>query len=258
MMVLCDDLCLLDTSEVSTRSRSLPWYTLEGWSWYYIVGFIGLLVLCCIGIAVGHYYWFGTPERNNINLSIGPKRYNQLSMGENEIVDDFQDLPGVDDPKRVQYRPEEVKMKELQGEAIVKGFGDVISYTPHDKLLHRQSQEEMKRQTQSLDNLEDKRQEVDPRRVEDLMEKPSPPLNDQLGYNVSADQADGTTEPQNQNLQPVREQAAVPPALLPVPPVQSTVQRELVTAQEDRPRRHRRPKRRRDRRKRRRRHVSAR
>jgi len=258
-MVLCDDLCLLSTSEVSARSRSLPWYTLEGQSWYYIVGFCCLLVLCCIGIAVGHYFMFGTPERNNINLSLGAKRYNQLSMGENEIVEDFQDLPGVDDPKRVVYGTEEVKMKELQGEAVVKGFGDVISYTPHDRLLPRQSQEEMKRQTQSWDNIEEKRQEVDPRRVEDLMQKPSPPLNDQLGYNVSADPAGKTTETQDQNLQPVREQAAVPPALLPVPPVQPTVQRELVTVQEDRPRRHRRPKKRkRDGRRRRRRHVSAR
>jgi len=259
-VVLCDDLCLLATSEVSARSRSLPWYTLEGQSWYYIAGFCGLLVLCCMGIAVGHYCMFGTPERNNINLSLGAKRYNQLSMGDNEIVDDFQDLPGVDDPKRVLHSTEEVKMKELQGEAVVKGFGDVISYTPHDKgLLRRQSQEEMKRQTQSWDNVEEKRQELDPRRVENLMEKPSPPLNDQLGYNVPAEQAGKTAETQNPNLQLVPEQAVVPPALLPVPPVQSTVQREIVTVQEDAPRRHRRPKKKkRDGRRRRRRHVSAR
>jgi len=270
-MIFCDDLCLLPTPEVSSSFRSFPWYALEGYSWYYIAGFCGLLVLCCIGIALGYYCIYGKPERNNINLSLGAKRYNQLSMGENEIVDDFQDLPGVDDQKRVSWGTEEVKMKELQGEAVVKGLGDVISYTPNDKLLHRQSQEEIKWQTQSRGDIEEKRQEVDPRReevdprrVENLMQLASPPLNDQLlGYKVSADheadQAGRTTETQNQNLQPVSEPAAAPPALLPVPQVHTNVERELITIQEDRPRRQRRAKKKRkEGRRRRRRHVSAR
>merc|ERR1719317_849253 len=101
---------------------------------------------------------------------------------------------------RVIYANEGTRLLELPQMAVVKENGDILSYTPEEyQLIRKQTQDGSPRQSFP----ESKRDELDPRNIERIMEAPSPPTENLLAppqSNILPVENNFRPNPDEQNL----------------------------------------------------------